>query len=235
MPLEIEHIEKSYGALHVLKDISVSFREGEITAIIGPNGAGKTTLLKCILGLVIPDKGDIKWDGKSILTDYLFRRYVGYMPQLPDYPENLKTKELFSMIRKLHTGEQEDGELLHSLQYSELGNKQLGILSGGQKQKVNAMLAFLFNPKLIILDEPTAALDPISAEHLKEKLLAEKNKGKIILITSHLMNEMEQLADRLIYVMDGNIFIDSTVDELKKSTRSERLGQALLKIMNTDA
>lgn len=235
MSLDVEHIAKSYGTLHVLRDISLSFTEGAVTAIIGPNGAGKTTLLKSILGLVLPKAGDIKWNGKSILGDYLFRKYVGYMPQLPDYPENLKTKELFSMVRRLHAGETEDNELFHLLHYNELENKQLGTLSGGQKQKVNAMLAFLFNPKLIILDEPTAALDPVSAEHLKSKLLSEKAKGKIILVTSHLMNEMEQLADRLIYVMDGRILIDSTVDELKKSTRSERLGQALLKIMNTNA
>ncbi|MGP8214518.1 MAG: ABC transporter ATP-binding protein [Bacteroidia bacterium] len=235
MPLEVEHIKKSYSSTKVLHDISVAFGEGVITALIGPNGAGKTTLLKCILGLVIPGSGNINWNSKSILGDYTFRKYVGYMPQLPEYPENLKVKELFKMVRQLHPGETEDNELLDLFKYNELENKLLGTLSGGQRQRVNAMLSFLFTPKLLILDEPTAALDPISSEYFKNKLVSEKNKGKIILITSHLMNEMEQIADRVLYLLDGDIFIDSTVEELKKSTNSERLGQALLKMMTSHA
>lgn len=231
MPLEVEHIKKSYKKLRVLQDVSVTFKEGEITALVGPNGSGKTTLLKSILGLVRVEAGDIIWNGKSIIGDHTFRRKLGYMPQMPEFPPNLRVRELFKMVRQLHTGEQEDVELLDIFNYGELSNKSLGALSGGQRQKVNAMLCFLFSPVLLILDEPTSALDPLSSEHFKEKLIREKKNGKMILITSHLMNEMEQLADQLIYLLDGNIIINSTVELLKKSTGSERLGEALLKTL----
>lgn len=232
MSLELEHIQKSYKKVEVIHDLSVTFREGEITALVGPNGSGKTTLLKSILGLVLTKDGDIRWNGKSIIGDYAFRKNVGYMPQMPEFPVNLKVRELFNMVRLLHSGEEEDREMLEIFKYEELSNKALGTLSGGQRQKVNAMLCFLFSPSLLILDEPTSSLDPISSERFKNKLLSEKKRGKMILITSHLMNEMEQLADQLLYLLDGNIIINSTVKELKKLTSSERLGEALLKMLN---
>ncbi|NNM94696.1 MAG: ABC transporter ATP-binding protein [Bacteroidia bacterium] len=232
MPLELYNIQKSYRNTRVIRNLSVAFPEGAITALVGPNGSGKTTLLKSILGLVIAEKGEIKWNGKSIAGDHLFRKNIGYMPQMPEFPGNLKVHELFKMVRQLHAGEQEDPEMLDIFNYKELESKALGTLSGGQRQKVNAMLCFLFSPALLILDEPTSALDPISSEHFKNKLEAEKKKGKTILITSHLMNEMEQLADKLLYLLDGNIVIDSTVESLKQSTHSERLGEALLKMLN---
>lgn len=231
MSLEVRNTSKAFGKNKALHNVSLSFSAGAITAIIGPNGSGKTTLLKTILGLVIPQEGTILWKGKAVSGDYTFRKNVGYMPQLPEYPENLKVRELLAMLTKLHTGNSRDEELMDLLNYGKLENKNLGALSGGQRQRINAIIAFLFNPELLVLDEPTASLDPVSSEYFKNKLLEEKKKGKEIIITSHLMSEMEQLADRLIYLLDGKIYIDSTIEELKKSTQSERIGEALLKII----
>ncbi|MCK6649770.1 MAG: ATP-binding cassette domain-containing protein, partial [Bacteroidia bacterium] len=112
---------------------------------------------------------------------------------------------------------------------SDLSEKALGSLSGGQKQKVGAYIAFLFNPEIIILDEPTAGLDPVSTEIIKEKIIKSKKEGKLIVITTHIMQDADELSDRLIYLMEGKIFIDMKIEQLKEQTRENTLNKALAK------
>ena len=175
--ISIQHVNKKFRKLQALNDISATFKKGQVISLIGPNGSGKTTLIKSILGLVKPDNGTILFDGTPIQDSVAYRRQIGYMPQIGRYPDNMKIGQLFAMIRNLRKDVKEvDEELYYRFQLDTLLDKTMRSLSGGTRQKVSAALAFLFNADVLILDEPTAGLDPVSAEILKEKIIAEKEK-----------------------------------------------------------
>ncbi|MER2996758.1 ABC transporter ATP-binding protein [Pontibacter populi] len=230
--ITIKNLNKSYGKLQVLKDVSVEFPKGKVVSVIGPNGAGKTTMSKCILGMVLPDTGDIKMNGESVLKKYAYRNLIGYMPQIGRYPENMKVRQVIDMIRDIRKNATIDDELIGLYRLEEIYEKRMGALSGGTRQKVSAALAFLFDPQVLILDEPTAGLDPIAAEILKGKILKEKKKGKLILITSHVMSEIEEVADEVLCIVDGSIRFYQTIAELKEQTQEDRLSRAVAKIMS---
>lgn len=230
--IEIQGLKKSFGKLGVIEEVNLKVESGSITAIVGPNGSGKTTLIKSILGLVRVDQGEIRFGGKRLNGDCGYRREIGYMPQTARYPENLKVRELIKMVKELR-GVQEglDEDLVAKLQVEREMEKPLHTLSGGTRQKVAAVIAFLFNPKLMILDEPTAALDPVSSSHLKDKILAENSKGKTIILTSHNMNEIEELSQRIVFLLDGRIYFQGTVAGLKRESGEEKLERAVAGLM----
>ena len=165
--IRLEHITKKFRKLQVLDDVTVTFSKGQVIALIGPNGSGKTTLIKSILGLVLPDAGTIYFDDKSIEGDYTYRKKIGYMPQLGRYPDNMKVGQLFKMLQHIR-GENNviDNDLLDQFNLQAIYDKAMRTLSGGTRQKVSAALSFLFDPEVLILDEPTAGLDPLSSEIL---------------------------------------------------------------------
>ena len=192
--IQVKDVSKHFGSLEVLKKVSAAFEPGKSYAIIGPNGSGKTTLIKTILGMVLPASGEIEVDGKRIDGQWEYRRGIGYMPQIGRYPDNMKIGQLFEMIRDLRRVDTAtDDELIAGLRLNELFDKRMHTLSGGTRQKVSAAIAFLFNPAILILDEPTAGLDPLAVEILKSKILQEKEKGKLFLITSHIMSDLDEL------------------------------------------
>ncbi|WP_299701455.1 ABC transporter ATP-binding protein [uncultured Pontibacter sp.] len=233
--ITIENLSKTYGKLTVLKDLTVRFGGGRVVSVIGPNGSGKTTMSKCILGMVLPDSGDIKMDGESVLKKYAYRSQIGYMPQIGKYPENMKIRQVIDMIRDIRKDAKTiDEELIGLYGLKDIYDKRMGSLSGGTKQKVSAALAFMFDPQVLILDEPTAGLDPISAEILKCKILKEKKKGKLILITSHIMSEVEEVADEVMCLVDGALKFHETIASIKQHTNEERLSRAIAKIMNEE-
>lgn len=228
----IEHISNRFNKLQVLNNINLSCNKGECIALIGPNGCGKTTLIKCILGMVIPNEGSIKVNGETISNSFLYRKNIGYMPQIGRYPENMTIGQIFEMIKEIRQStEPLDENLLVQFQLHQLFDKRMSTLSGGTTQKVSAALAFLFNPNILILDEPTAGLDPLAAEILKEKIIAEKNNGKLILITSHLLSELDDLITQLIFMQDGKIEFHHTINELKKNTGEEKISKAIASIL----
>lgn len=228
-----DNIKKKFGKLEVLKGINLSFEAGQCVAILGPNGSGKTTLIKALLGMVIPDEGTITFDTKSIKGAFEYRENIGYMPQISHYPPNLSIRQLIDMMTDIRNskGYELDEELIEAFKLPEMYGKALGTLSGGTKQKVSAALAFLFNPKVLILDEPTAGLDPIASEILKEKILKEKKKGKLILITSHVMSDLEELASHVVYLQDGNLKVFKELDALKIEFNETRLSKIIAQIM----
>ena len=174
--IRIENISKRFKKLQALNNISALLNEGQVVSLIGPNGSGKTTLIKCILGMVKSDSGHIYVNGMQINGDPAYKSDIGYMPQIGRYPDNMKVGQLFSMMKNIRVvpESQHDTDLLVKLNLVSIFDKPMRTLSGGTRQKVSAALAFYFNPKILILDEPTAGLDPLSSEILKEKILQEK-------------------------------------------------------------
>lgn len=230
--IEIKNIYKKFGKLEVLNNINLSFKKGECIALIGPNGCGKTTLIKSILGMVIPTKGDILFDQKSILKEFKYRENIGYMPQIGRYPDYMTVGQIIEMIKKIRNSEQVlDEDLIKSFELEKLVDKQMRTLSGGTTQKVSATLAFLFNPEVLILDEPTAGLDPLASEILKDKIIKEKEKGKLILITSHLLSELDDLITQIIYMQEGTVHFHQTIDDLLQSTNEQKISKAIAKIL----
>ena len=231
--IRIENIKKRFKKLQALDDISALFNPGQVVSLIGPNGSGKTTLIKSILGMVKADGGSIFVNGKPINGDPLYRSQIGYMPQIGRYPDNMKVGHLFKMmknIRKVPDIEL-DTDLLVKFNLASIFDKPMRTLSGGTRQKVSAALAFYFNPDILILDEPTAGLDPLSSEILKEKIMQEKKKGKLIIITSHILSDLDELTTHVMYLQEGKMMFLKEIDELRKETGHERLGKAIASVM----
>lgn len=227
-------ISKKFGKVYALNDVSVTCNKGECIALIGPNASGKTTFIKCILGMVVPDGGTINFDNNSIAHNWLYRNRIGYMPQIGRYPENMTIAQVFNLMRDIRKPNgNADEDLIRSFELDKLMHKRMRTLSGGTTQKVSASLAFLFNSDVLILDEPTAGLDPVSSEILKEKIISEKNKGKLILITSHVLSELDDLITEVIYMQEGNIKFHTTLNKLKETTGEEKLSKAIAKVMIT--
>lgn len=222
----------SYGKFKALKGIDLKIEKGQVAALMGPNGSGKSTLLKSILGLVIPESGKILISGTDIKDGYLYRNNVGYMPQIANYPENLKVRELFDIVKDIRNGfKKTDEELIEKFKIHEISEKYFGQLSGGYKQRVTASIAFLFDPEILILDEPTASLDPLSTEIIKTKILETKKKDKLIIISSHIISEMDELAGRIIYLLDGSVKLNLPVKDIKNGS-GERLGKAITRVLS---
>ncbi len=232
--IELKNIQKRYNKLEVLKNVSANFNESECIALIGPNGCGKTTLIKSILGMVLPDSGTIYFNNKSIKGETEYRHQIGYMPQIGRYPENMSIGQIFEMMKELRaSNETLDEELYHEYKLNNILNKRMRTLSGGTTQKVSAALAFMFNPSVYILDEPTAGLDPIAADILKEKMLREKANHKLILITSHLLSDLDELVSEIVFMQDGELLIHQSVEEIKTSTKEQKISKAIAKILKT--
>ena len=234
--IEAINIHKGFGKLKVLNDVSFTGTAGQCIALIGPNGCGKTTFIKCILGMVVPDAGTITLMGKDVASGWQYRSDVGYMPQVGRYPENMQIGQVIEMLTDIRQSTQTiDDDLINAFSLKTLYNKRMRTLSGGTMQKVSAAIAFLFGARVLILDEPTAGLDPVASEILKEKVLAEKEKGKLILITSHILSELDELVSDIVYMQDGSILLYKTLAALKEETGETKLSRAIAHIMTNKA
>jgi Cu-processing system ATP-binding protein len=228
----VRALSKSFGTLQVLDSLSLDFEPGRITALLGPNGSGKTTLLKCLIGLVHPDVGTVLVGNNLVNGSGRHRHDIGFMPQLPHFPAQLTGWELASMLddlRRFHGKADED--LVDAFEVREEMNKPFRTLSGGTRQKVNAALAFRYGAPIMILDEPTAGLDPVAAMALKEKVRARRNSGCTVLITSHNLGELESLAESVVFLLDGRARFDGTLEELLRDTERRTLEEAIAHLM----
>lgn len=231
--ISILNIQKSFSKLKVLEDISFDISEGGIYAVLGPNGSGKTTFLKIMLGMVIPDAGSITYMGENILSGWKYRRYIGYLPQIARFPDNLKVRELISMIANVRCVSSNPEPLIELFVLDMYLDEKLGNLSGGTRQKVNIVLTFMFDTPVIILDEPTAGLDPVSLIKLKDMLRKKCAEGKTILITSHIMSMVEELADEVIFLLDGKIHFKGSLPSLKELTGADDLEHSIASILQS--
>jgi Cu-processing system ATP-binding protein len=226
------NVSKRFSKLQVLDNISLTCNTGECIALIGPNGSGKTTLIKSILGMVKPDSGFITFNGNNILHDWNYRSQIGYMPQIGRYPDNMTIGNLLAMMKDIrnHKGLL-DEDLILAFELSKMIDKKMRTLSGGTRQKVSAALAFLFNPEVLILDEPTAGLDPVATEILKEKINKEKQKGKLVFITSHILSELDDLVTQVVFMQEGKLILHQSIEDLRINTGELKLNKAIAKIM----
>jgi Cu-processing system ATP-binding protein len=230
--IRVTNLRKSFGKLRVLNDLNLEIRQGTITALLGPNGAGKTTLVKSILGMVRPDSGEIEVAGVRIDGEGRYRANIGYMPQIARYPENLTVREIFSMIQDLRGARSgTDDELVTLFELEKQLDKPFKTLSGGNRQRVSAALAFMFGPSILFLDEPTAGLDPIASSTLKDKILRERRAGKTVVLTSHVLSEVEELADTIVYLLDGRVHLEEPVAGLLARTGENTLERAIAREM----
>ncbi len=229
--VSIQNLHKKFGKNQVLSGLNLEIKEGGIFAVLGPNGSGKTTLIKSVLGMVIPNQGEINVQGENIKKNSNYRHNIDYLPQIANFPSNLKVKELIRMIKDLRKNTTEDERLITLFKLEPFLDKKLGNLSGGTKQKVNIVLTFMFDSPLIILDEPTTGLDPISLIRLKELIQAEKAKGKTILITSHIMSFVEEVSDEIVFILEGKIYFKGTIPELKTKTSQPDFEHAIASIL----
>lgn len=229
-----KNISKQFGKLKALDKVSVTFSKGECIALLGPNGSGKTTLIKSLLGMVVPDSGSIHFDKDDIANKWKYRNKIGYMPQIGRYPENMTIAQVIDMMKDIRKENDKtlDEDLIESFGLKNMMDKRMRTLSGGTTQKVSASLAFLFNPDVLILDEPTAGLDPLSSELLKQKIIKEKQNGKLILITSHVLSELDDLITEVFYMYEGKLLFHKKLSALKEETGEQKLSKAIAKIMS---
>lgn len=230
------NVNKIFGKLIALDNVSAVCNKGECIALLGPNSSGKTTFIKSILGMVIPDSGFITFNGNNIIHNWEYRSQIGYMPQIGRYPENMTIGQVMDMmidIRKITTTNL-DEDLVNEFDLKNLYDKRMRTLSGGTRQKVSASLAFLFKPQVLILDEPTAGLDPVATEILKDKILKEKANGKLVLITSHVLSELDDLATQIIFLNEGKLKFHKNISDLRTETGEERLSKAIAFVMKSN-
>ena len=182
------------------------------------------------------DGGKIYFNSTSINGDFEYRRNIGYMPQIGRYPDNMQIGQLFTMLKQIRNKKSNDidSDLVEKFNLPAIYDKRMRTLSGGTRQKVNAALAFLFNPDVLILDEPTAGLDPLSSEILKEKIIAEKNKNKLILISSHILSDLDDLTTHIMYLQEGKMKFFKDMQTLQDETGEARLGKAIARIMKNE-
>jgi Cu-processing system ATP-binding protein len=230
--IEVAGLRKRFGRTEVLAGLDARIERGRVTALVGPNAAGKSTLLKCILGLARADAGTIRVDGQLVTADPAYRRAIGYMPQRAAFPDNLSGDEVIALLRRVRGADAAiDFELIDRFGLGGELRKRVHTLSGGTRQKFNAVAAYLFRPSLVILDEPNAGLDPIANGMLKQKIVDSRQHGATHLITSHVLSELEELADDVLFVVDGRVQYSGSLDGLRETTGERRLERAVGRLM----
>jgi Cu-processing system ATP-binding protein len=232
MVVDIKNINKSFKKNYVLKGVDLSIDKGGIWAVLGPNASGKTTLIKTILGMVLPDRGQIFINGDNILGKWEYKNSINYLPQIARFPENLTIIELFKMIEELRNSAGNLQPLINRFNIKPHLKTKLSNLSGGTKQKVNLALALMYDNPIYILDEPTAGLDPLALIELKDILSQLKEKNRIVIITTHIMSLVEELADNIIFLLEGEIHFNGSPKELKNKYNGKNLERSIAKMLN---
>ena len=227
--IEIRNLNKSYGSKQVLKDINLDIYKGEIIGYIGPNVAGKSTTVKIILGLVGEYYGEITIQGQDIKSgDVSYKKKIGYVPETAEIYENLTAREYLTFVGELYGMEYEvvdniAEKLMGLFGIKEVYDNRMTSYSKGMKQKVLIISSLLNNPDILFLDEPLSGMDANSVMVFKEVLEELAKEGKTIFYSSHIMEVVEKLSNRIILINDGQIVADGSFEELKSKSLSGSL------------
>ena len=215
MVIEVRSLAKSYESVHALKGLSIDIARGGIVGLLGPNGAGKTTFVEILEGLRPATSGSVSVLGLDPQkSPSELRRRLGVQLQQTEFPEALTVDETFRLFGSFYAKTLETSKVLEAVNLTEKKKAAVLSLSGGQKQRLAIGLATLHDPELLILDEPTSGLDPIARRGIHEILRRLKATGKTILVSSHYLDEIEALADRVVILRSGEIVADGTPLEL---------------------
>lgn len=208
--IKVEKLSKKIKDKEILRNISFEIHHGECVALIGPNGAGKTTLIDCLLGDKFMSSGQVAIQGFAP-TDPRLKQLISVLPQENAVVQSLKVKELLSFFKSLYPDSLSDKEIDDLLRFSEKQKNQLaGKLSGGQKRLLSFVLALIGRPKILFLDEPTAAMDTSTRQHFWEIVNQLKKNGVTIVYSSHYIEEVEHTADRILVLHKGELIRDTT-------------------------
>ncbi len=230
--IEIHHLHKRFGRFVALHEIDLSIERGSVTGIIGPNGSGKSTLMKSLLGLVTPTSGSITINGYLLNGSSDYRSQLGYVPQIARFPMDLTGREVIDVVKGMrpdNPGMESDLISLFGLE-ADL-SKRTRAMSGGTRQKLSVVLACMYDPALVICDEPTAGLDPVANSRLKQFLLSLKQRERTILITTHIMSDLEEIADNVVVLLEGRVHFSGSIRDLKLKAEEPRLETAVAKLL----
>ena len=219
MGLVVEHINKSFAELQVIKDLSMEVQEGAIFGFLGANGAGKTTTMRMILDILRPDSGRIAWNGKDVRE--VPRRNWGYLPEERGLYPKMKVEELLIFLARLNglskeAAEKALDEWLERFQITANRKRKVEELSKGNQQKVQFLATILHDPAILVMDEPFSGLDPVNANVLKEAFLEMHRRGKTIIFSTHQLEQVEELCQDIVIIHKGQIIVQGSVQEVKR-------------------
>ncbi len=233
-----QNLSKNYGGVRALEDLSLEVRRGEIVGLLGPNGAGKTTAIHILLGLLTPSSGSASVFGLSPLTHrHKIAPRLNFSSAYVQLPSNLKVLEnlkIFSKLYNIPDAPKKIASLLELMDMTSLASRITGALSAGEKTRLNLCKCLLNDPELLLLDEPTASLDPEMADNVRKllkKIQKERNIG--ILYTSHNMPEIEELCSRIYFIHEGRMIAQGSPEEIMKAFQSKTLEQVFIKIVRS--
>jgi Cu-processing system ATP-binding protein len=217
--LEIRELTRSYGEIVAVDGLSLEVRAGEVVALLGPNGSGKTTTIRCIAGLLNPDRGTILVKGYDLRRQYRqARRQFTYLPQQAEFPGSLSVREVLQFHARLRRlGREAMARALAEAGIgSEVEGRAVSQLSGGMRQRVSLAVACLPQPPVMLLDEPTANLDPAAALNFRRLARSWRSAGRALLLSTHVLTDVVELADRVIVLVDGKLVASEDIAQLRR-------------------
>ena len=239
--VELKHFTKKYSDFSAVSDVSFNCRKGKITGILGPNGAGKTTVLKAVSGRHLATSGSVFVENVDASEETeKIRNLTGFVTEEPEIPGEYTVFEYLESVFLFHAGKELNGllnknsenyvsGLLKSLSLNELFSKKIKKLSKGQKQRVNFAQALIYNPPVLILDEPATGLDPSQIIKMRKFVISQK-KYRTIILSTHIMQEAESLCDKILILSNGKNAAEGTIQEIIEKTKSKNLEDAFLKL-----